>query len=198
MPVITNFVWEPDPIVYANSMMNVATALENRAVPLAAASEAVQMDIRERFETETDPQGNKWQPWADSYAHYASIFPNKGILHQTGALEEAATSSEAIQFTHNSVFYRTGNLPSHGLEHETGNLDREPPLPQRSFLGLSDEARGVIIGNFYEWFDGAINLFVTSRGMVGRRHAITGLVPGMRGRPFVPRSSVGKAPLPRR
>ncbi len=195
MTTITNFYWEPDPMVYAQSINNVADALMDRRVPLAAASEVLQEDIRERFETETDPYGNKWEPWAESYKNYAQIFPNKGILHQTGALEEAATSSEAVEQTHDSVFYRTEHLPSFGLEHEAGNLDREPPLPQRSFLGLSDEARGVIMANFFEWFDGAINLFVTSRGRIGRRHAITGLVPGMRGRPFIPRASVGRGPL---
>lgn len=195
MTVITNFHWEPDPVVYANSMNNVADALLNRTAPLAAASEAVQMDIRERFETETDPSGRKWEPWSESYRHFAEIFPNMGILHQTGALEEAATSTEATQVTNDSVFYSTQNLPSHGLEHESGNLERDPPLPQRSFLGLSDAARTVIMGNFYEWFEGAISLFVTSRGRIGRRHSITGAVPGMRGRPFIPRSAVGRGPL---
>lgn len=194
MPAMVNFVWEPDPMVYAESMNRVADSFYNRVPPLAAASEIVQSDIRERFETETDPQGNHWQPWSETYAPYARTI-NKGILHQSGALEEAATSSEAIEVTNDSVFYRTALLPHYGLAHESGLPDRTPPLPERSFLGVSDQARGVIMGQFVEWFEGNINLFVTARGRVGRRHAIRGTVPGLRGRPFISRASAGLQPL---
>jgi hypothetical protein len=147
--------------------------------------------VRERFETETDPSGEKWAPWSEQYRPIAEAYPNIGILRQSGELYEAATSTEAIVVTSDTVFYQTPLLPHYGLAHEQGLPDRENPLPQRSFLGLSDESRLVIFGVFGEWFDRAIELYPTSTGKIGMRHAIRGA-----GGLFVTRASVGRGRLP--
>lgn len=185
------FTWEPNPAVFARSLEAVAVALENRVPPLMAASEELQASIRERFETGTDPEGNAWKEWSESYRPVAEAYPNIGILRQTDALMEAASSSEATIVTHDTVFYKTTALPSYGLEHESGAEDRSPPLPQRSFLGLSDESVLKVYGLFTEWFDAAISLYPTSTGRIGARHSIRGATG------FVSRSSVGRGPLPK-
>jgi phage gpG-like protein len=180
------FTWEPDPAVFAKSINAVALALENRAPLLVAASEEMQATIRERFETATDPEGNPWKEWSESYRPYAEAH-NVGILRQSDALMEAASSSEATVITHDTVFYQTSVLPSYGLEHERGS----DKLPQRAFLGMSDESALKVFGLFGEWFEEAISLYPTSTGKVGARHSIRGATG------FVSRSSVGKSPLPK-
>ncbi len=174
-------------MVYANSINAVSQALLDRSGPLIASGEALRASIQERFDTETDPQGQPWDDWSESYKPVAEAYPNLGILRQSGELEDAAVSSDAVVITNDTVFYDTKLLPHYGLAHETGLEDR---LPQRAFLGLSDAARSVVIGNFVEWFDQSIALFVTARGNIGRRHSIRG-----GGGMFTPRASVGKAPL---
>lgn len=160
----------------------VRQALLDRTRPLATASEVLQADIAEHFETETAPDGTKWDDWAESYKPVAEEYPNVGILRQSEGLYEAATSSEAIVITKDAVFYRTAALPHYGLGHESGIPERKNPLPQRSFLGMSDEAQMIVYGNFIDWFDDSINLYVTARGRIGRRHALRGA-----GGMFIPR-----------
>ena len=188
------FEWVPDPKVYANKFLTVADALDNtRAVPLAAASEQMQAAIRERFDTETDPEGVPWQEWSESYAKIAEKFSEIGmILQWTGELADAASSTEAMVVTNDTLFYQTPLLPQYGLAHEEGLPSRKPPLPRRSFLGIDDQSAVRILGFFSEWFDRSIDLFVTSTGKVAPRHKIKG-----GGGMFIPRSSVGKGPLPR-
>lgn len=175
------FHWEPDPALLGASMDAVAASLYERVIPLEAASEAMRADIMERFTTETDPEGNPWKELSDSYV-YGSWF-NKTpppfnmrrksgtTLKDTGELMKAATSSQATVVTNDTVFYQTSALPSFGLAHESGLPEREHPLPQRAFLGLSAQSVTVIFGFFTEWFDESIKLFPTKTGKLGRRHA---------------------------
>ncbi|HKU52605.1 MAG TPA: phage virion morphogenesis protein, partial [Nitrospira sp.] len=174
--------------IYARRLNAVAAALEDTGPPLAASSRVVQHDIAERFTTETSPDGKPWQAWADSYVDRA-IVENVGILHKTGALEQMATSTEAIMIRGDSVFYNTGALPHHGLAHDAGLPDRKNPLPQREFLGMSDESAALIFATFGEWFERSIQLFVTASGRLRARHSLQG--PGG----FVSRASRGLAPL---
>lgn len=199
MAVITTFKWEPDPMIYEDQLTRMAVYLEDRMPPLQAASIITQEDIRERFDTETDPYGDKWADWSPSYTPVAMgevpakkgepAFPNIGILQRTGELADAASSSRATRITKDTVFYETSTLPNYGLEHETGNPNRN--LPQRAFLGLSDQARTVIFAAFADWFDGAMSLWVTPSGKVAMRHSLQG-----KGG-FVSRASIGRGPLPK-
>jgi phage gpG-like protein len=199
------FTWAPNPAQLGASMEAVATALGTRLVPMKAASEAMQADIQERFTTETDPSGAAWKPlswnyilsrWAKSHPPpYTTRRPTGTTLKDRGRLMAAATSSRAQIVTNNAVFYKTSGLPSYGLAHEFGLEEREHPLPQRSFLGMSDASAASVLGLFAEWFEGAIMLYPTSTGKIAPRHAIRGGGPG--GTQFVSRSSVGKGPIPR-
>jgi phage gpG-like protein len=197
MPATVTFEWIPDPKVYANKFMTVADALDNtRAVPLAAASEQMQAAIRDRFDTETDPEGVPWQEWSERYAPIAEAYSEIGkILQWTGELADAASSTEAMVVTNDTLFYQTPMLPSYGLAHDQGISDRGTKgggLPRRSFLGMDDNSALRIMGFFSEWFDRSIDLFITSTGKVAPRHRIRG-----EGSRFIPRSAVGRGPLPR-
>ena len=184
-----SFYWEPDPALYAASMNAVAAALENQTAPLVAASEVLQQDIIERFQTETAPDGSKWEEWSEAYRPYAESYPNIGILRQSGALYDVATSSETVTIRGDTVFYRTNHLPSYGLAHQFGDPGRKYALPARPFLGMSAESETFIFAAFSEWFDRAIDLFVTPSGKIGKRHALQGEGG------FVTRASRGLGPM---
>jgi phage gpG-like protein len=193
MPSVVRYTWNPDPVVLGDAIFAVDAALQNRALPLALAREQVQSDVRERFETETDPDGEPWQQWADSYADRAQ--DNAGILRKTDELYEAAISDEAVVISNDTVFYDSSVLPERGAWHQEGRPARKTkggspnPLPQRQFLGLSDAAVTVIFATFADWFDRAIMLYPTATGIIGRRHAMRG-----GGGMFVPRAT----PMPPR
>lgn len=162
---------------------------------MSVAGEQLQASIRQSFETETSPDGVPWDEWSESYAPIAEAYPNEGILKQSKALMEAASRADAVLVTNDTVFYKSEMLPSYGLEHETGMPDRQPPLPARPFIGLTEQAQMVIEGAFWEWFDGNIDLFPTSTGKLGIRHTIRGTHPVTGHKGFIPRSSVGLGPL---
>jgi phage gpG-like protein len=189
MPAAVSFYWEPDPRLLAASMDAVAMALEDQTAPLVAASEQLQADIAERFHTETAPDGTPWEPWSEAYTPVAESYPNEGILRQSGALYDVATSSETVTIRGDTVFYRTNHLPSYGLAHQFGDPGRKDPLPARPFLGMSAESETFIFAAFSEWFDRSIDLWVTPSGRIGKRHALQG--PGG----FVSRASAGLGPM---
>lgn len=193
------FDWEPDPIEISDRVLNVMDALEERHAPLLAAGQFVSGDIRENFRGQHDPGGDEWQEWSGGRRFEGQIDPESGkeifdmgyaayakrvnlgkILEQTLALRESTVNPARIRITNNDVFYDTGGLPHGWLWHQEGLPDRrtaagaENPLPKRSFLGLSDSAAIDIMVVFDDWFTGAITLFTTKTGRIGRRHSLRG------------------------
>jgi morphogenesis family protein len=184
--------WHPDPIVFSDAILTVADALRDPTPALLAARDFTQEDIRERFLTETAPDGSPWAQWAESYADRAEAYPNIGILRQTEELYDEAAGSDAFIVSHDTVFYDSGAMPERGIWHQEGRPERgqgKNPLPARPFLGLSEATRTLIFATFADWFDRSIDLFVTARGRMGRRHAMRGALGT-----FIPRSS----PMPGR
>lgn len=171
------YTWEPDPVVFADSIFAVAEGLENTIIPMTYAKEQTQADIKSHFETETDPHGIKWDDWSENYEEYANDFPNIGILRQTDELYDAATDDEAFTVTEDTVFYHAENIPERGIWHQEGRPTRRTkggaanPLPKREFLGVSVVAQGMIFKAFDDWFDNVIRLYPTSRGRLGQKHA---------------------------
>lgn len=180
------FQWVPDPSVHADVFYQQASMFENPAVPLAAAAGAIRHDIRERFETETDPWGQRWDDWSKSYTPVAMSYPNEGILRQSGDLFRAAISTQATIVSDDTIFYETGRLPHYGLAHEQGIPDREHPLPQRAFLGISEESAAVIFGIFEEWFEDIVRIYPSPEGLK-TRHSFRAAGGGF----FLPRSAAG-------
>ena len=182
------FTWVPDPKVHASTMFTQASMFNKTQVPIAAASSVLRADIQERFETETDPYGVKWEDWSSSYYPTAMAYPNEGILKQSGDLFRAAISSKAILVTHDTVFYETGALPSYGLAHEEGLPDRKTRLPRRAFLGLSPESAAKIYGLFEEWMEDIVRLYPNrARTGIEEKHSFRAAGGGF----FLPRSAAG-------
>ncbi len=173
------YTWVPDPVVFADSIFAVADAINDFGIPLMYAKERVQADIRQAFETETSPDGDKWKEWADSYKSYAEAYPNAGILRQSGELYQDATGDDAFTVSNDSVFYHAENIPERGIWHQEGRPGRKTkggkpnPLPKRAFLGVSMVTQGMIFKAFDDWFEGVIRLYPDARrgGGLVQRHS---------------------------
>jgi hypothetical protein len=183
------FEWVPDPLYFSDKILDVKDSLEDRTVPLILSRAAIQKDIEENFEGEHDPQGQPWAPWSSTvdtrgiveegslFKGYADNLPpghSGKILNWRGILKAAATSESAFvqvsgqSVNDDSLFFDTKGLPPYWIYHQEGLPDRQTPLPQREFLGISDDV--VILEIFDEWFQGILEVATSSRGKTfGRR-----------------------------
>src|SRR3990167_10035773 len=112
--------WIPHPLIVAKELEQLAFYYERMQPALAASAAIARSDIIERFETETDPGGEEWEEWAESYAEYAEAH-NTGILQQTGDLRSEATSMGRFVIAGHTLSYAGGNLPHYGMAHQTGS-----------------------------------------------------------------------------
>jgi phage virion morphogenesis protein len=124
----------------------------------------VRRTIRERFEKEQDPNGNRWVRWSKSYREEMNARGKGGnrILTDTGELRRSIvyrSTSNGVEFGTNKAY---GRMHQHGARKgEYGTVDKkikfpggtettikEPnPLgrvPARPFLGINEEERGEI------------------------------------------------------
>lgn len=116
----------PDPREIELELLQVAHNLENVQKPLVGAARILADDTKERFETETDPEGNEWIPLDEEYlTNKLSLGYPADILHRTGAMEKAATDIAAYRVVGDSVFFDTSGLPSYATLHQTGSGDAE-------------------------------------------------------------------------
>ena len=185
--------WTPDPSVFRDAILEVDAALAHPEIALALAAQEVSSDIRERFLSQTAPDGTPWKEWSENYEPIAIAYPNIAILRRTDELFEAATDTNAMIVSGDTLFFDLGSLPEYGEWHQEGRQRiKGGNLPARPFLGLSDEGRATIFAVFGEWFQNAIQLFHTSTGRIGMRHAMTGIHPTTGKFGFIPR----RTPLP--
>lgn len=130
------FDWIPDLDVVATELLEVAGYLENIEKPLLLSRSILQHDIRMRFETKTDPDGNPWAEWSEGYAKWReNNSPGGGILHLTGELESVATGEGAFVVGEAGIFFNTAGLPEYWIWHQEGRTRNTRSAGQ----GLSDE-----------------------------------------------------------
>lgn len=104
--------------------------------------EALLNSTRERFTTQTAPDGSPWAPLSDDYKkrkkkHPDLILTLNGYLR--GTLGYSATKDEL----------RIGTPMIYGAAHQFGRA--EINLPARPFLGLSDEDSTMILDALADW-----------------------------------------------
>lgn len=186
---------EIDAIGFENakaSLLELAGYLENVEAPLRVAKRIAINDMKDRFQTETDPEGNKWHSLAEKYSewkvrHRGDAHP---ILTLDGDLKKAATKSSAWSVSADSLFINTSQLPEYWSAHQfgdgygdffhTGNADTAHlpnaegthNLPPRPFIGLSANAVDDIIDAFDLWFEEGLNLAVSGSGTVQTRTSL--------------------------
>lgn len=187
--------WHPDPDEVEAALLQVAGYLDNLSSPLRAARRILQDDIRERFETETDPEGHKWHELDEDYlAWKVSHGFDDRILRMTGDLYDAATAQTSfiVDSENGNVFMNTANLPPYWIVHQEGSpagLERRglskkkakelgldddfgggmgagQNTPARPFIGVSADAEEMIFNAFDIWFYEGIQVKVSSAGIV--------------------------------
>jgi hypothetical protein len=124
--ITTVLTWSPDPDEVAKALVRAAGVLEDFGPPLRAAARVTKFDIQERFDTETDPEGDPWVPLNADYLTYkTSIGGDPRILHLWGPLETAATSFSRFKVDAKSgdMYYNATGLPFYWEFHQNGTLD---------------------------------------------------------------------------
>lgn len=130
----------PNPYDIQLELAQVAADLENLRPPLAASARILAEDTQERFDTETDPDGNPWIPLDEEYlTNKLSLGYPPDILHREGLLEKAATNIAAYRVVGDSVFFETSGLPSYGLIHQTGSGEENVGLAARHRFAARNE-----------------------------------------------------------
>lgn len=99
--------------------------VEHMAPIMEVAKEIARNDMADRFQSQIDPEGNKWIDLDPDYAKRKEhdvgfVYP---ILTRTRALREAATSEEAWSVSGESIFFSTVGLPDYWRVHQEGSLD---------------------------------------------------------------------------
>lgn len=150
-----DFEFKPNLTVVAARIEELELSLRDFTPAMAAARAVVVDDVREHFEREESPEGEKWDDWALSYAARAQS-ENVGILRKTEELVDAVTDPSAYPIIGNDLWINTGDFPPYWAAQNYGYADNN--LPQREFLGTSVEARFKIIDTFDAWFSRTISI----------------------------------------
>lgn len=114
--------------------------------PITSLLEAIGADLesgtRKRLSvTKTDPAGAPWAPWSPAYA---ARRPQKGgILDLDGAL------IDTIAYELEGEGLSVGSPLIYAMTHQAGDLGRG--IPQRAFLGISDEDEAAIDDTVAGW-----------------------------------------------
>lgn len=181
MSVFLDYHWaEPEPEIVAQRLISLAGELEELAEPMTVAGDITRRDIQENFQTQSDPSGTPWQAWAESYEPWALAHGSGRILNLEGHLQEAIGSPSAFIPTNEGLFLDTSGLPEYWAWNNFGAYDRATrslgkdqfgdiggfanPLPERPFVGLSEEARVKIDAIFFAWVEGEITIAMSGRG----------------------------------
>lgn len=200
---VIEFDWVDDPKAVARDFIRAAAEVEDMQAPLRLSEQIAIEDMRERFDTQTTPDGVPWKEWSLNYAPVARSTNLGEILEQYFGLRNAATSPSAYMVSQDSVFFDVGALPEYGIWHQEGRSRgvrgsddesraeneaflRDNPdidasflsginiLPARPFIGPSIEAQLQIVQVFDQWYAGIYNIITTGSGRVGRRYAFRG------------------------
>lgn len=173
----------------AQSLMTVAQLLDNVELPILASRRIAMEDMDKRFQTETDPDGTPWIPLTEDYLEQKQKdgYPDD-ILTRTG--EMAAAADEAFIVTENALIFDSSAMPFYAMIHQDGSdpygvagtrteqgtfvpsasedvaggVGKGNALPQRKWIGLSEEAEAEIAYVFDLWFDEATSIAIQPEG----------------------------------
>jgi len=175
--------WVPghSPEDAAQVLLNVAGYLGAVQVPMEEARQIAIDDTKERFDTETAPDGEPWEDLEAGYRHYkveVEGYPDM-ILQRTEILKDVAASAHAWLVIGPTLVFDPFVLPkdagfNYGAFHQKGGTGttskaryvtgeefeggqvRLGGVPARPFIGLSDAAVAKIAEAFSLWADGAV------------------------------------------
>jgi phage gpG-like protein len=107
-------------------------ALVDMRPPLSDAARVLTRRVRERFVSRTDPDGNRWKPWAKATAAQTGKKPMRKLMFRTGATR----SQSRFVVSRNSVQAVLGTSYAAFHEQPSGTTAPSPrsKLPRRAFM----------------------------------------------------------------
>lgn len=169
------YIDDRDLIEASGAMFQLAGWLEDVSVPLNSAKEIARHDMEQRFVRQVDPNGKPWAPLSDNYVleKMRDGFPILPILTRTTDLRTKATDRSAWFVAGDTVYFNTANLPPYWAAHQqrggrlpwvedkvskSGLEFREVKggMPQRAFIGLSEDAEKQILVMMDQWLSGGL------------------------------------------
>jgi phage gpG-like protein len=175
--------WDVDPRITAAAFTELAEEIDRDLVqPAVAARQVIMDDVREHFEREEAPSGERWAPWAPSYAPRAQS-ENIGILRKTEDLYDATQEITSWPIIGNDIWVNTATWPDYWRIHQQGGLIMSTQtmirrmrrrrakeegasdhgrIPARPYIGLSEDAELVVFGVYDFWFQGKLRI-ITQR-----------------------------------
>lgn len=181
------FRWGPhedEPTIIANKIDSMRNALEDMELPLLVARQIAVDDMEQRFNSETDLEGKKWQERSSVYLkEYHEAGYSGTILKRDEHLFDAVTNPQTYLIESNDLLIDTSSWPPYWHAHDSGeSVGRNSQLPQRSFAGISEPAQFEIIDAFDDWIDNRLQIIrpgVTGipmwRGAFGHTGGIAGM-----------------------
>lgn len=149
--------------------------------PLEATRGIIAAGIARRFRSQSDPDGNAWEPWSDSYAPKAIREQESGdhkgeILERSLLLRDQATSEYSFHVSADSVFFSFDGLPDYAaVQNFGGSVGKGAVLPQRQYVGIDDDDEQRIYTIFQQWLDYGLRVSGSGRGALGRFVSLSGL-----------------------
>lgn len=149
------------------SLRGLLGGIENPAPLLAQLGEYTLRTTRDRFKTQTAPDGTAWavlQPWykKEKSQNKNRVLTLRGFLR--GQLVSQVVGGKSVEIGSNSVYaavHQFGSDRPQHLErlqrrHKKEFIARETTIPARPYLGLSDEDRNEIVERTLDWLQGQI------------------------------------------
>jgi len=161
--------WVPDPGMEAQALLRLSDAIEDWRSPMEEVRTITRQSIRRRFDTETDPEGKPWEALSEGYLSRKRRegYPDR-ILRRDEALYEAATDEGSFMITEREVIFEPDRLPFYGGLHQAGMPSTtypgrtNNPLPQRAFIGLTDDDIDEIEAEFVFWLNRTVDTYYPS------------------------------------
>jgi phage gpG-like protein len=175
--------WDNDPIILAAKLEHLADSLDrDLGEPAVAARQVIIDDVREHFEHEQAPSGERWAPWAPTYAARAQS-ENIGILRKTEDLYNEVTSAASWPVIGNDVWVNTASWPDYWRVHQQGGLIMSSQtmirrmtktrsgqkgardhgrIPARPYVGVSAEAEAKVVTVYDQWLTGELDIISSS------------------------------------
>lgn len=156
-------------------LLRLADYIEDTVPPLRAAKAIAQADMRERFQTDTDPEGNPWAPLDPDYLAKKEKMTElrthpDDILTLSRRMQDAATSEAAwiISPTGDELFFTTAPLPDYWSVHHFGSGSED-------LWGAAADFRERVRSRTIEGGGGARDSFGIGRGQATPRRPFIGL-----------------------
>jgi phage virion morphogenesis protein len=130
-------------------LQNLQKALGNLEPVMDAIGVRLESNVRNRFATRTDPNGQAWVPWrpatVESYPYPASPAAAKDGPGNARLLDRYGTMLGSLSYDANAASVRVGFGQSYATYHEFGteHMERRGMLmadPDQGTLGKGDEA----------------------------------------------------------